>query len=85
MKIDLAVRDWARRDKAVAARLRRVDNRRIEYMRLLFSDFCPDEEEIEVRCRLVFSLWIGNYFIAADHGSRSRSDVVTMALSRLLT
>src|SRR5437870_4814314 len=27
MKIDLAVREWARRDKAVARRLRRVDNR----------------------------------------------------------
>jgi AcrR family transcriptional regulator len=84
MKIDLAIRDWARRDKAVASRLRRVDNRRIEYMRSLFGDFCSDEEEVEVRCRLVFSLWIGNYFIAADHGTRSRADVVTMALSRLL-
>src|SRR5438552_789586 len=30
LKIDLAIRDWARRDKAVARRLRRVDNRRLE-------------------------------------------------------
>src|SRR5438874_12222525 len=28
MKIELAVRDWARRDKAVAKRLRRLDHRR---------------------------------------------------------
>src|SRR4051812_26776308 len=30
LKIDLAVRDWARRDKTVARRLRRVDNRRMD-------------------------------------------------------
>ena len=33
MKIELAIRDWARRDKTVARRLKRVDNRRMEYMR----------------------------------------------------
>ena len=33
LPIDLAVRDWARRDQAVAERLRRVDNRRIGYLR----------------------------------------------------
>src|SRR5687768_9336098 len=29
LKADLAIRDWARRDKTVARRLRRVDNRRM--------------------------------------------------------
>ena len=69
LKIDLAVRDWARRDKAVAKRLRRVDNRRMEYMRSLFGEFCPDEDEVEARCMVAFSLWIGSHFIAADHGA----------------
>src|SRR6266513_4387616 len=31
--IDAAIREWARQDKVVARRLRRVDNRRMEYMR----------------------------------------------------
>ena len=84
MKIELAIRDWARRDKAVAKRLRRIDNRRMEYMRSLFGDFCPDEDEVEVRCTLVMSLFIGNHFIAADHGARSRTDVMRLALTRLL-
>ena len=35
--IDLAVRDWARRDAAVAERLRRVDNVRIAYLRTLLG------------------------------------------------
>jgi AcrR family transcriptional regulator len=83
LRIDLAVRDWARRDKAVARRLRRVDNRRMDYMRSLFGAFCPDEDDVEARCMLAFSLWIGNHFTAADHGTRSRADVVELAVRRL--
>jgi AcrR family transcriptional regulator len=83
-KIELAIRDWARRDKAVAKRLRRVDNRRMQYMRSLFGAFCPDEDEVEVRCLLVMSLFVGSPLIAADHGARSRADVRELALRRLL-
>ncbi|HEX2266306.1 MAG TPA: TetR/AcrR family transcriptional regulator [Solirubrobacterales bacterium] len=82
--IDLAVRDWARRDKAVAARLRRVDNRRMDYLRAQFGAFCPDEDEVEARCMVVASLWVGNHFLAADHGERSRADVMELTLTRLL-
>jgi AcrR family transcriptional regulator len=83
LSIDLAIRDWARRDRTVARRLRRVDNRRMDYMRSLFGAFCQDEDEVEARCMVAFSLWIGNHFIAADHGSRSRADVVALAMRRL--
>jgi AcrR family transcriptional regulator len=84
LKIDLAIRDWARRDKTVAKRLRRVDNRRMEYMRSLFGAICPDEDEVEVRCLLALSLFVGSPFIAADHGGRSRADVRELAMTRLL-
>jgi AcrR family transcriptional regulator len=83
LKIDLAVRDWARRDKAVAKRLRRVDNRRMQYMRSLFGAFCVDEDDVEARCLLALSLAVGSAFIAADHGARSRADIVKLALARL--
>ena len=85
LRIDLAVRDWARRDQAVAKRLRRVDNRRMDYMRSQFGAFCADEDEVEARCMLAFSLWIGNHFVAADHGTRSRAEVMKLTTSRLLT
>ena len=83
LEIDLAVRDWSRREPAVAERLRRADNRRMAYMRSLFAGFCPDEDDVEVRCLLALSLWIGNHFIAADHGPRSRADVLRLASRRL--
>lgn len=83
LEIDLAVRDWARRDRRVAARLRRADNRRMDYLRALFGEIHDDADEVEVACFLTFSLWIGNHFIAADHGARSRAEVVRLALRRL--
>jgi AcrR family transcriptional regulator len=85
MEIELAIRDWARRDKTVAKRLRRVDNRRMEYMRSLFGAFCSDEDDVEVRCMLAFSLWIGNHFMAAQHGDRTRTQVLQLATDRLLS
>lgn len=83
--IDLAVREWARRERRVATRLRQVDNRRMEYMRALFGSFCPDPDEVEIRCVLALSLWIGNHFIAADHDGRSRTDMLRLSLKRLLS
>jgi AcrR family transcriptional regulator len=81
--VELAIRDWARRDKSVAERLQRVDNKRMDYMRLLFAAFCPDPDEVEVRCLLAFSLFIGNHFIAADHHGRRRGDIINLALQHL--
>jgi len=83
LRTDLAVRDWARRDQTVAERLRRVDNRRMEYLRSLFAAICPDEDDVEARCMIVFSLWIASHFIAADHGVRSRADVLESVMRRL--
>ena len=81
--VELALRDWSRRDGEVAARLRRVDNRRMEYLRSLFGQICPDEDDVEARAMLAFSLFIGSYFIAADHAGRSRAEVLRLALERL--
>ena len=84
LKIEPAVREWARREKAVAKRLKRVDNRRMEYMRSLFGELCSNEAEVEARCMLAFSLVIGNVFITADHGAWSRADVIKSAQEQLL-
>jgi AcrR family transcriptional regulator len=84
LPIDLAIRDWSRRDPAVAERLRRVDNRRMTYLRELFGEFCRDEDEVEARSMLAFSLAIGHHFMAADHGPRSHEDVLALAADWLM-
>lgn len=80
LDVELAIRDWARRDPAVAERVRRVDNRRMSYMRDLFGALYDDPADVEMRCLLVLSLFIGNHFIAADHGRRTRAAVLKDAV-----
>jgi AcrR family transcriptional regulator len=84
LPIDLAIRDWARRDEAVAERLRRVDNRRMALLRELIGTFCSDPDEVEARSLLAFCLAIGAPFLAADHGDRTRSQVLERAADLLL-
>jgi AcrR family transcriptional regulator len=82
--IDLAVRDWARRDDAVAARLRRVDNRRMDLLREMIGTFCADPDEVEARSLIAFCVAIGAHFLAADHGDRTRSEVLARAADLIL-
>jgi len=84
LPLELAIRDWSRRDQAVLARLTRVDNRRMDYLRSLFVDFVEDPAEAEARSFLAFCVWIGQPLIAAEHGSSSRRDVVQSALELVL-
>jgi len=85
LPVDLAVRDWARRDARVAERLRRVDNRRMDYLRQLISQLHSDADDVEAIALMAFSLLIGNHFIAADHGSRDRAAVLLRASKRLFS
>lgn len=83
--VELALRDWSRRDRDVAARLSRIDNRRMRWLRSLFGQFCVDENDVEARSMLAYSLLIGSYFINAQHGDKSRSKMLQLAVDRLLS
>lgn len=83
-QLELAIRAWARRDKTVARHLRRVDTRRVRYMRPLFRELCGDDDEAEVRCVLTMSLFIGGPAIATDFSPRRRRDVLALAVARLV-
>jgi AcrR family transcriptional regulator len=84
LPIDLAIRDWARRDEDVAERLRRVDNRRMQVLRDAINGFCADPDEVEARCLLAFCLAIGRHLLAADHPDRTRDQVVARAADLIL-
>src|SRR3954452_1332912 len=43
--LELAIREWARRDSSVARRLRRVDSKRMRYMRTLFRGLGLSDDE----------------------------------------
>ena len=43
-----------------------------------------DTAEVEARSMLAFSLLIGNHLMAAEHGARSRAEVLELAARWLL-
>ena len=49
------------------------------------AQFCADENDVEARSMLAYSLLIGSYFIAAQHGGKTRSQVLQLAVDRLLS
>ena len=84
LPLDLAVRDWARRDPAVAERLRRVDNRRMALLRETIGTFRTDPDEVEARSLIAFCVAIGHHWLAADHEGRPRADVLDRAADLVL-
>jgi AcrR family transcriptional regulator len=85
LAVELAVRDWARRNPSVNKRLNRVDNRRMAYLRKLFRQIGCGHDDAEARSFLAFSLFVGSNLITAEHDGRSRRDVISDALDNLLT
>jgi AcrR family transcriptional regulator len=83
-EVELAIRDWSRRDAGVGRRLQRIDRRRMDFLRSLFAGICADEDEVEARSMLAYSLLIGAYFITPRRTGKSRSQVLWLALDRLL-
>lgn len=83
-EIDLAIRDWARRDRAIAARLQRIDARRLQWLRGLFGEICADERDVEARTVLAYSLLIGSYFVPGTPDGRKPAERLRLALDRLL-
>ncbi|MBC3189808.1 TetR/AcrR family transcriptional regulator [Pseudonocardia sp. C8] len=83
--VDLAIRDWARRDPDVADRLRRVDGRRMDYLRAQFAGRFTDDLELEARCLLAFSAAIATGLIAADHPGHTRREVLGRATALLFS
>ena len=85
LPVDLAVRDWARRDASVAERLRRVDNRRMDYLRELFGSRLNDPIDVEARSLLAFSLVIARHYISADGGPVRPSRAWERAVALLMS
>jgi AcrR family transcriptional regulator len=83
--IDMAVRDWARRDAAVAQRLRRLDNRRMDLLRTYFRADFPDPAELEARCLLAFAAAIADDLITVEHPDQTRDEVMARAAAILFT
>jgi len=84
MRSELALRDLAQRDPEVRERVRRVDQRRVGFLRKLFRRLGLPPALAEARTMATYSLLFGDVLIEATHGRTSRERVLENALDDLL-
>lgn len=80
LEADVAIREWARRDKDVASRLAKVDSYRLDYLRRKMHALCDDPREAEARSLTAYWVAIGMQYAAAplrDFG-RQRQDAIDL-------
>jgi hypothetical protein len=64
-RYDASVRAWARHDPLAAAHLKRVDQKRLDYLRDLFRKMGFSKEEADLRSRWSYYYMIGEYSVLA--------------------
>ncbi|MCP3975260.1 MAG: TetR family transcriptional regulator [bacterium] len=71
-QLDLAVRDWGRRDPAVGVRIASADEARLEALAVMFGRYGFDTPECVVRARLLYHSQVGYYAAGTDDSLASR-------------
>lgn len=80
--LELAIREWSRRDPAVAERTRRVDRDRVAYLHALFLEATGDDEEATIRAALTAGVWLAGHLMRYDAPGRDHNEVLGLAFER---
>ena len=64
--LDLAVRDWGRRDVEIATRVADADLRRLDAIAAMFAGHGFDPDDSTVRARLLYHSQVGYYAVGTD-------------------
>lgn len=72
MAIEMAVRDWARRDERAAAAVAMVDTARLERVCGLFRDLGLDEDAASARAFLFYAFIFGQALLLPPGGEEAR-------------
>ncbi len=83
LKVELALRDWGRKDPKIWQKIAREDERRMDYMQRLFAEIYDDPKVAEAKAWLLFSLYVGELIIAAPKKEQSREDLLWACLESL--
>jgi len=82
-QLELAMRDWGRRDRSVGRVVEEIDGRRMDYVRQLLRESGFEPIEIEARAFLLYSALLGYALLPHDHGRFSRKRVLRQSVQLL--
>ena len=82
-RAEFAIREWARRDPAVAARLRRVDHARLDYLRELHGELTGDAAEAAVRAAVTIGVWLAGHYMRFDTEGFDHDALLELVFKRM--
>ena len=71
-QLDLAVRDWGRRDPEIARRVHAADEARVAAVAAMFAHHGFEEDDALVRARLLYHSQVGYYAVGTDEAMAIR-------------
>jgi AcrR family transcriptional regulator len=84
LDLELALRDWGRKDASILKAVRRADERRLVYMQGLFAEIHTDKKVAEAKAWLLYSLYLGENIIAARAREQGKDDLFWSCVDSLL-
>ena len=84
-QLELALRDWGRRDRSVGRAVQEIDGRRMDYVRRLLRESGFEPIEIEARAFLLYSALLGDALLPHDRARFSRKRVLRESVRLLAT
>lgn len=75
-KLDMAVRLWARRDKAVRSVVDEADRRRLDAMTAMYKRYGYEDEIAFIRARVLYYMQIGHFTLDPDETLEARTSHV---------
>jgi AcrR family transcriptional regulator len=82
-QLELALRDWGRRDRAVGRVLEEIDGRRMSYLRQLLRESGFESIEVETRAFLLYSALLGYTLLPHSLSRFSRNRLLREAVGLL--
>lgn len=80
---DAAVRDWARVSKRAEKAVRRVDKKRIDIIKRMFSDMGYEQDEAFIRARILYFHQVGYYSLGLGETKPARRRYLPMYVKAL--
>lgn len=78
--IEMAIRQWARRDEEAAAAVQRIDHQRLTYYAKLFAERGHAEEEARRRAYLFYAALMSQAIIVTDDSTDVSADLARMVI-----
>lgn len=82
-EFDMAVREWGRKDAAIAKRIARIDRQRVSYLQKIFADIGHSNPDSLIRAKILYFHQLGYYLTGIKESEDVRKRVAARYLEVL--